>query len=121
MDEEIAACGLLCHECSIYKACSDREMAKKVRAWFVAEGFVTEAKSIEEFMDEGPYCLGCHGDRLEHWSPTCWILRCCVDEKGFDRCSECSDFPCDDMERWSKGDESYTGALERLKAERSSD
>lgn len=115
LEDEIAACGLLCHECSIFKAHSDKEQAEKVRDWFLEEGFLDEKKSIEEFMADGPYCSGCHGNRDNHWSPECWILRCCVDEKGLNNCSECSDFPCTGLEEWSTQDESYNEALERMK------
>ncbi|MBS3782219.1 MAG: DUF3795 domain-containing protein [Candidatus Thermoplasmatota archaeon] len=115
MEEEIGACGLLCHDCSIYMAHTDKNQAKKVRDWFLKEGFLTENKSIDEFMADGPYCLGCHGDKETHWSPDCWILRCCVDGKGLNNCSECSEFPCKGLEEWSTKDESYDKALKRMK------
>ncbi len=97
-------------------ASSDSETAEKVRDWFIDEGFITEDKSVEEFIDDGPYCLGCHGDRMNHWSPACWILRCCVDEKGLNDCGVCTDFPCDNLVKWSTENDSYSIALERLKS-----
>ncbi len=115
LEEEIAVCGLLCHECSIYLAHSDKEQAEKVRGWFIEEGFIRPDKSVEDFMEDGPYCLGCHGAREDHWSPTCWILNCCVDKKKQDDCRECSEFPCKNLEEWSTQNENYSEALKRLK------
>ncbi len=113
--EVIGACGLLCHECSIHKATEDEEIAKEVRDWFVEMGWLNGNVNIDEFMKDGPYCSGCHGDREKHWSPTCWILDCCVDDKGLDNCSQCSDFPCSKLENWAMENDGYKEALERLK------
>ena len=37
-----------------------------------------------EVKVEDVHCLGRSGDRAKHWSPDCWILKCCVDEKGLE-------------------------------------
>ncbi|MFW5898726.1 MAG: DUF3795 domain-containing protein [Candidatus Saliniplasma sp.] len=111
----LAACGLECKECSIYLADSDKELAHEVMNWFIERGWLDGEIDVEEFMSDGPYCLGCHGKRETHWSPDCWILHCCVDEKGLDNCSECDEFPCGRLERWAETDESYLEGLERLK------
>lgn len=111
----LAACGLECKKCSIYLAHSEKEIAHEARDWFVEMGWLEGDVDIEDFMDDGPYCLGCHGDRETHWSPDCWILRCCVDEKGLDNCSECDKFPCERLEEWAEKDGIYSEGLERLK------
>lgn len=115
-DEEVAACGLLCHECSIYQSANDENIAENVRDWFLEMGWLNGKVTVEEFMKDAPYCSGCHGERETHWSPTCWILRCCVDDKGLDNCSQCPDFPCSNLENWATEDEGYKEALDRLKA-----
>ncbi len=114
-DKEIAACGLICSDCSIYKASEDEECAEKVKDWFVEMGWVEKDISLEEFMDRGPYCLGCHGPREKHWSPDCWIKNCCIDSKGLENCSRCEEFPCKGLEEWADEDVEYTAALENLK------
>ena len=115
MGNELAACGLECHKCSIYLAHTDADIANDVMDWFIEMGWLEGEKDIGEFMADGPYCTGCHGDKETHWSPDCWILQCCVDEKGLDNCSECDEFPCDRLEKWAKNDHGYSEGLERLK------
>ncbi len=114
-EPRLGACGLECRECSIYLARSDENVAHDVMDWFIEMGWLDGEMDVEEFMSDGPYCLGCHGDRDTHWSPDCWILHCCVDEKGLDNCSECDEFPCERLERWAENDDGYAEGLERLK------
>ena len=114
-DIEIAACGLICSDCAIKKVPFDEKSAEQVYKWFLDMKWIEENKTIEEFMADGPYCEGCQGNRENHWSPDCWILECCVNDKGLDNCSECKDFPCDRLIEWAKEDEGYSEALERLR------
>ncbi|MFW6040562.1 MAG: DUF3795 domain-containing protein [Thermoplasmatota archaeon] len=112
---EIAACGLICTDCSIRKVQNDRDSAEKIYNWFITNRWIEDDVTIDDFITDSPYCEGCHGDRENHWSPDCWILQCCIDDRGLDNCSECEDFPCDRLIEWSKDDEGYTMAVERLK------
>ena len=107
-DRMIGACGLLCNECDILKAKDNPEIAQKIADWFKKERDI-EVK-IEDIR-----CSGCKGDRTEHWSPDCWILKCCVAEKGLSFCYECKDFPCKRLTQWAKGSKGYKQALKRLK------
>ena len=104
----IAACGLICDNCDIYRAHSEPEIARKLVKWF------SEKRSIV-LTAESLKCGKCHGPRDTHWSPDCWILKCCVDDRGLDNCSQCDEFPCDRLEQWSTGGKEYGEALERLK------
>ncbi len=110
----MGACGLICDECSIRRASFERDSAEEVKDWFVDMGWFEENVSVDRIMEEGPYCQGCKGSRENHWSPGCWILECCVDDKGLENCSQCDKFPCFGLEEWSKEDESYSKAFERL-------
>lgn len=65
-------------------------------------------------MERGPHCLGCRGDRSTHWSLDCWILKCCVDERGPELCCEYHDFPCEQLGEWAAQSAGYTEALNRL-------
>jgi len=103
----IAACGLDCSECDIYRASNDPETARRISAEFMREG--------RDVRPEEIHCSGCRGDRSEHWSPDCWILECCVDRQGLDLCNRCSDFPCAELTRWGERRERYRTALERLR------
>jgi hypothetical protein len=92
----IAVCGLNCNECDIFKATNNPVIAQEIVDWLKKERD-TEAK-IEDIR-----CLGCKGDRTKHWSPDCWILKCCVDK------------PCEKLDQWAKGSKGYKEALNRLK------
>jgi len=109
--EMVAVCGLECHKCDIFQAVNDPQIAKKVADWFKKE-------RNEEVKLEDIHCLGCRGDRSKHWSPDCWILKCCVDTKGLQFCYQCEQFPCEKLIQWSNGGERYKQALDRLKAMR---
>ena len=50
-----------------------------------------------------------------HWSSDCWILRCCVDEKGHKFCYECDVFPCERLSERAEQNDHYGQALDRLK------
>jgi len=79
--------------------------ARKAINWFKDMGWLNQNESISEAIAKGLYCKGCHGDCSIHWSADCWILGCCVDEKGLEHCDECDDFPCDKLVDWSKQSE----------------
>jgi len=83
--------------------------------WLKEEGRVDQEKDPEEFMEEGPYCLGCRSDGKTRWCPDCRIRKCCTDDRGLENCSQCEDFPCDRLITWSKDNEATREALERLK------
>jgi hypothetical protein len=115
MEQHIAACGLDCGACPFPHIHESLENAQKWVGQFREWKVIGENEGAEEIMAKGPYCINCHGDRTKHWSANCWILKCCVDEKGLDNCSQCDEFPCDRLTEWSKEHEAYGKALERLK------
>jgi len=115
MNRQIAVCGLDCGSCDIFRVPNDPEAARGVAEWFRQRGWIKEGEGAEDVVKRAPYCLGCRGDRAVHWSPDCWILKCCVDERGLDHCSECSEFPCERLSEWAKMNDGYSRAFERLK------
>jgi hypothetical protein len=106
----IAACGLDCaNECGIFRAPRDPSVAQGLAEHFRSQGY----------SDAEPgwfHCDGCKGDRTKHWSADCWILKCCVDDKGLEYCSQCADFPCRKLEDWAAQGNRYARALDRLKS-----
>ena len=112
----IAVCGLDCTECDIRLVPSDATAAARIVSWFREMGWLEEGEGVPEILERSMYCKGCHGDRAVHWSADCWILKCCVDEKELQYCFQCDAFPCGRLEEWSKGNESYAAALNRLHA-----
>jgi putative nucleotidyltransferase with HDIG domain len=104
----MAICGLHCAECDIHKATSDRVIAQHVVDWFKTErGVAVAAEDVR--------CGGCRGGRERHWSPDCWILKCCVDERGLEHCGACTNFPCQGLREWAASSPRYAEAVERLK------
>ncbi|MFZ5924078.1 MAG: DUF3795 domain-containing protein [Bacillota bacterium] len=105
----IAACGLDCSECDIFKAPADPKIMRRIIEWFEKERGV-------RLREEDVRCDGCLGDRAKHWSPDCWILKCSVDDRGLQHCSGCEEFPCVKLEEWATDNDGYKKALERLKS-----
>jgi hypothetical protein len=113
--EIIAVCGLDCGPCDIRRAPNEPDAAQSIVAWYKKEGWLKEDEGIAEVVELGIYCKGCRGDRSVHWSPDCWILKCCVDDKGHEFCHECVSFPCERLSEWAKQSDDYSQALQRLK------
>ncbi|MBD3285548.1 DUF3795 domain-containing protein [candidate division WOR-3 bacterium] len=104
----IAACGLQCHNCDIYQAPDNPEIAQRIVAWLKRERNI-------EIGTEAIRCFGCKQDRSECWSEECWIRECCVDKKKLEFCSECEDFPCNRLVEWSQQNNGYAKGLARLR------
>ena len=115
-EQMIAVCGLDCGGCPIRTADTDSGAAEVLVGWFKSEGWLNEDEGVAELMQRGPYCRGCHGDRAVHWAANCWILQCCVDDKGLTYCYECDVFPCERLTEWAGQNENYTQALNRLQS-----
>lgn len=111
----IGVCGLDCGGCDIRRVPTDPEAAEHVAAWFKKMGWLKEGEGIPDVVRKSPYCKGCRGNRSVHWSADCWILICCVDEKGLEFCYQCDTFPCERLSDWGEQNARYTQALDRLK------
>jgi len=83
----IAACGLDCGSCEIRLLPTDEKAAREAIDWYRQQGWLKEDEGLAEALARKMYCCGCHGDRSIHWSADCWILHCCVDERGLPHCS----------------------------------
>jgi hypothetical protein len=104
----LAACGLDCRSCDIRQAPSDPELAEGIARWFREH---VDTKAEPSWF----HCSGCLGDRADHWSPDCWILLCCVDDKGLLTCAQCEVFPFGRLVEWSTQSKKYTQSLNRLR------
>ncbi len=107
----IACCGLDCGSCDMREAASDPKKQQEFARWF-------KEKLGQDVRPEQIGCTWCRGDRKGHWSADCWILKCCLDEHGFDHCSDCPDFACSRLEEWAEQNNRYAAALERLRGMR---
>ncbi len=116
----IAACGLDCTGCDIRRVPFEAEAAGRVVAWFKEEGWLKQDEGISEVIDRSMYCQGCRGSRAVHWTPDCWILKCCVDEQGLDDCGQCARFPCPRLADRAAGSSRYAKGWARLECMRAS-
>ena len=117
IEEPVGVCGIDCSRCALLKASfGDVEAAESLARWWKSEGWMREDEGAAEVLAGGPHCLGCREDRSSHWSPECWILTCCVDDRDLASCHECGDFACERLEAWASQNERYTEALDRLRS-----
>jgi len=118
----IAACGLDCELCDIRRLPFDEVAAKACVKWYREMGWLTSEEGVAEALERNMVCNGCRGERSAHWSVSddhvCWILECCIDQHRYDFCSQCGDFPCNQLIEWSKKNDGYAAAFARLKAMR---
>lgn len=86
----IAACGLYCGACEMYRAVHDNNGAKQqalIEAFNARGGKFT----VDDLKCDG--CLA--GGRLSPWCRECNIMRCNIRKPGERICSpDCPDFPC---------------------------
>ena len=87
--ELTAPCGLACWTCAYYKDNITDELAQQT------------AQMIEMDAGEIP-CGGCRSERSCSWeNPLTGANGCktknCVAEKGLHNCSECNEFPCENL------------------------
>jgi hypothetical protein len=87
----IGACGLNCAACNIYQAYTrkDVEAQRKIAKSLFGENTTIGAEKIT--------CDGCGGRLDIHWSSDCKIMQC-VQERKLVACSQCSEFPCPNLE-----------------------
>jgi hypothetical protein len=84
--ELLAPCGLYCGVCAIYIAHRDDNIKFKEKVVKVYKPFTKVAEDIK--------CTGCQSDGyLFPYCKSCPI-RDCVNQKGFEGCHQCDEFPC---------------------------
>jgi len=94
-----APCGLDCAQCSIYLR-TEEELAY----W--------RDRGIDP---EKIRCDGCRAPRSGcRWSPDCAIFACCVEQQGLLYCSDCSEFPCAELEAWADAYSHHRAAMQNL-------
>jgi hypothetical protein len=115
--EMLAACGLDCGPCTIRRIPIDADAAETEIAWFKEMGWLQVNEGVAEAIEKKMYCSGCQGDRSTHWSADCAIMLCCVDEKQYRHCGECSELMgCETLEAFANDEHAHhRGAVERLR------
>jgi hypothetical protein len=81
--EYLSPCGMYCSVCAVRAADrdNDQELKEKLAPIFGAK-------------PEKVTCDGCRSEKTFQFAKIC-AIRTCADEKHFEACHQCGDFPCD--------------------------
>jgi len=86
-----APCGLDCWNCAVYQAADNPELKARI------------AKNLG-VPEEKVKCRGCRDEEgtigLLGMTEPCKVFRC-IKAKGLEICSECDDFPCDNLQPYA--------------------
>jgi hypothetical protein len=113
MDGEklVAACGLYCGACEMYRADHDdneKKMQELAKSFSARGGQVT----VEDLKCDG--CLG--QGKLTPWCRQCDIRSCSKHQAGQTLCSDCADFPCARVTAFNNdGMQHHTEVLDNLR------
>ncbi len=111
---KLAACGIDCNECDLYKAEFDKNAAESLVRWFESKRWIGENDGAEAVMKKAPFCRGCWNKTGVHWCDTnCNLLKCCED-KQINHCGECSDFSCKKYMEFANDGDHHKKAMEYL-------
>ncbi len=96
MEKMIAYCGLICTDCPAYIATQndDHEALKKVAEQWSKEFNTT--LTAKDVLCDG--CSATTGRHVGHWSE-CKIKACAI-EKKVRNCAHCSDYSCEELEKF---------------------
>ena len=90
MDKILSACGNDCSACPRYTASpyekSEDELRHTAELWYKI-GYRDKIVSVDE--------ISCNGCKPENWCRY-HVVKCC-DDKGIRNCSECTEYPCDNI------------------------
>ena len=100
--ELIGPCGLYCGVCAIYIAHRDNNRKLKERLVTLYKGGAPDKGVLpgsEDLTIEDIRCKGCQSDEIFVYCRQCPI-RDCVEERGYEGCYQCDDFPCGHIENF---------------------
>jgi hypothetical protein len=88
--EHLAPCGLYCGVCRIHQASQEHDLEYLAR---LAKIYARRFPEMAGVPPESLLCDGCLSARRFPFCRQC-AIRDCVQQKGFQGCHECSEFPC---------------------------
>lgn len=110
----VSPCGLNCNLCEVHREYDGKDprnvpfVIAILRPFFKMGAKFSKKKEITLGMldrmmkipKEKPLCRGCRNEEghcLIHSNPGSCKVYLCTKERGFHNCSECSDFPCENL------------------------
>lgn len=96
MEDIVAYCGLLCHECGAFQATRDNDNEKRA---LVAQQWSKEYKV--DLKPEDINCTGCpsEGENVFNYCHVCEIRKC-AKENDVLTCAHCYDYPCEKLDKF---------------------
>ena len=92
----LSPCGLYCGVCGVYYATRDNNEKFLVKLLAV---YQEKIPGLNDLTTEDLRCDGCLSDRKSILCQTC-AIRDCTQEKGYQGCHECKDWPCGHIEHF---------------------
>ena len=89
--ETVAPCGLYCGVCRMYTATQEGDLELLAR---LARIYARRLEGVNSLTADDLLCDGCLSERRSFLCRSCSI-RNCIQEKGYQGCHQCRDFPCD--------------------------
>jgi hypothetical protein len=105
MKKLISACGINCAECEARIATIENDNAKRKEV----------AAKWSKAYDASINCTGCMEDGIKFSHCNECEYRECVVEMGIEHCSECDDYPCEELEQFFEHVPQAKENLEALK------
>lgn len=109
----MAACGIDCNACNLYRAAWDDAAAEAPVEWFRFRGWIGGNDGAETVRRRTPLCMGCWTEGDDRFCGKCSLFDCC-DARGLDHCGECGEFPCAQYREWIDGLSHHEAAMELL-------
>lgn len=103
MKQKITPCGDDCSICPRYTAQSSDELRKVAELWYRV-GLRDRIVSPEEMK-----CSGCSGHKLCSYG-----LYDCLNERCIQKCNQCTDFPCDKINKMLNKTKEYENRSKEL-------
>jgi len=97
----LAACGLDCNECGVYKVVHDRNTAESLISWYRKNGWIDKNDDVYTVVKKDLFCMGCWNEAGVRWCSDCRVKRCC-EAKHLNHCGECNGFPCAEYKNWAE-------------------
>ena len=110
MSDLIAYCGLDCAKCDAYQATQDDDIELKKKT---AERWSKELDTA--FSIDDITCDGCKSERVSGWCLRICKIRPCAENKGISTCASCSEYTCDELDRFLSTEPAARSTLAELR------
>lgn len=117
MDEMIAYCGLICHNCPIYLATRKKDEEKRYKMRVDIAQQIKKHYGQEYKPEDVSDCDGCRteGGRLFSGSKSCHIRKC-AKKRRVENCAHCDEYACEKLEKFFTTDSDAKERLDEIRS-----